>query len=168
LPKHKENFAIRLPVDSALKLCWRVVATDDWDLIEQHGDGLTCKESFQLSSIYWPVTVSIALLSEGDRTVVVLHGSNGGLGPIQSRHVKVRVSGLRGLIETTASRPRQGQAMAQASEMSNEGTSHDAAAGRYCSKCGAALPADANFCVSCGANLRSLGGIPSKAKPRTR
>ena len=104
---YRESFSLDLPVTSVTNTCQRASQEIGWSAKEST-KGFVLKEPFklkwsQLFVIRYPVTVRVSMVAESqNRTLVDMQGSNLGLGPIQSNHVKKQVAALRGAIEHLA------------------------------------------------------------------
>ncbi len=108
MSKQREEFNLSLPLDDALSACLEAAATNGWRVLQHSRVRLICKEARSIAWTTFPVKVVITLSSdEAYATKVILSGSNWGLGPIQSAHVREKVVFLRDTIQSFAIAGRQ-------------------------------------------------------------
>jgi hypothetical protein len=106
MSKHQDNFVVNLSPAAALAACRSAVAICGWSITNQSEYGLVCQEPAIALSFKSPVTIELGVSAEQTgSTTVLLKGSNFGLGPIQSSHVKSQVQKLRQSILDAASNP---------------------------------------------------------------
>jgi hypothetical protein len=130
MPKHREEFALPLPLPDALAACRAALAGPGWTVAAQGADRLTCREIAQMVSWGNPATVEVALAATANGgTRVALAGSNGGFGPIQSNHLKGRLAALREAIEQAAARPAGPQTFSRGVVVNGERVSDETLAG---------------------------------------
>ena len=106
MSRHEETFQIPLPPDQAKGLCGQAIASlglPSSDL----GYGYSSAENFQFG-FTWPVTLTV-VIDQGDpgTSRITIGGSNFGFGPIQSSHVRKKVTGLRQRIEEMLAHPQR-------------------------------------------------------------
>jgi hypothetical protein len=107
---HREVLTLNRPLAHVLATCQSAANGPGWTVAAQASDRLTCREVPPPMSWGSPVTVEITLAVAGEEsTQLTLHGSNFGLGPIQSNHVAKRVRALRQQIEAALQQPAPSQ-----------------------------------------------------------
>ena len=100
MSSHREVIDAQCAIAEALAACQSAASESAWTPSAPSNDRLTCREVPQPLAWGSPVTVEITVIAARDgSTEITLSGSNFGLGPIQSRHVKSRVQALRQKIE---------------------------------------------------------------------
>ena len=110
MPRYDEELSLDLLLEDSRDACREGIAAIDWALREEGEARLVCKEVSDPApwmSGHWAVQVEIVLgATEASGTRVFLHGTNRGMGPIQSNHVKDQVLRLRSQIASAADRRR--------------------------------------------------------------
>lgn len=101
MSRHEESFQIPLPPPKAKALCGQAIVSLGLPCSDL-GYGYSCAESFQFG-FTWPVTMNL-IIDHGDPGMsrITIGGSNFGFGPIQSSHVRGKVTALRQRIEQMA------------------------------------------------------------------
>lgn len=104
MSRHEESFQIPLPPEQAKNLCGHAIASLGLKYSDL-GYGYSCAENFEFG-FTWPVTMNV-IVDHGDAGAsrITIGGSNFGFGPIQSSHVRGKVTALRQRIEQMATQP---------------------------------------------------------------
>jgi len=105
MSKHETELTVSLSRETALAACRAALGHAGWQLAPGDGE-VVGQEVVGAFSYHAPVTVHItATEGANGATTVSVHGSNFGLGPIQSSHVKKQVQMLADAIAATAAHP---------------------------------------------------------------
>jgi hypothetical protein len=114
MSRHQDQFILNLPLDESLAACRSAANGPGWRLTREADTALACMEIPQPGLGFTsPAQVDIGLTSTDDNaTRVTLRGSNFGLGPIQSNHVRKQVQLLRQQIEHAGAPAREPNAPA--------------------------------------------------------
>ena len=104
MSRHEESFHIPLPPEQAKNLCGHALASLGHKYADL-GYGYSCGEDLQFG-FTWPVSMTV-IINYGDpgMSLITIAGSNFGFGPIQSSHVRGKVTALRQRIEQMAAHP---------------------------------------------------------------
>jgi hypothetical protein len=96
MPKHSMDLQVDLPYEQALAAARQSAGSLNLkprDAGDSEGGALGFKEPFRLLSMSWPATLHVKLAPDGaERTSVAISGSIGGLGPVQSGHLKKQMN----------------------------------------------------------------------------
>lgn len=104
MSSHEETFPLPLPPDQAKNLCGHALVSLGLPLNDL-GYGYSTAETFQFG-FTWPVTMTVIIHQvDSGNSSVTIGGNNFGFGPIQSRHVRNKVQGLRQRIEQMLKSP---------------------------------------------------------------
>ena len=99
MSRHEDSFQIPLPPEEAKALCRQAITSLGWPITGDLGYGLATSESFNLG-FTWPATTQVVIdYGEAGMSRITINTNNLGFGPIQSSHVRGRVSALRQRIE---------------------------------------------------------------------
>jgi hypothetical protein len=121
MSNYQAEFMLNWPLSDGLQLCRSAVQAIGWRITAQQSNTLTVLQTPQGMSFGSPVTVQITLAeADSGSTRLTLNGSNFGLGPIQSGHVKSQVQLLRQSIEQAATQPPQSSGTFTRSVIVNE------------------------------------------------
>ncbi len=108
MPRYGEELLLDLSLEDSREACREGIVAVGWALQYEGEARLVCKEVSDPApwlSGHWAVQVEILLHeTTPSRTQVVFNGSNRGMCPIQSNHVKDQVSKLRSQIASIANR----------------------------------------------------------------
>lgn len=99
MSRHEDSFQIPLPPEQAKALCGQAITSLGWPITGDLGYGLATSESFNLG-FTWPATIQVVIdYGDAGMSRITINASNFGFGPIQSSHVRGKVSALRQRIE---------------------------------------------------------------------
>ena len=103
MPKQQLIFELNLAPANTLGAFHRAASQLGWQIVSYNNSELVCQEVIAnpASSGIWPVKVAIAV-AEIDSNVsrITLNGSNWGLGPFQSNHLKQQLETLIGMVSS--------------------------------------------------------------------
>jgi hypothetical protein len=106
MSKHEAQVTVLVPKEAALAACRSALTSAGWQVTGQTDSGVAGREIVGAFSYHAPVTIDMtAAGSAGHGTTLTLKGSNFGLGPIQSSHVKKQVQMLVDAVSIAVSRP---------------------------------------------------------------
>ncbi len=96
MARYETKFHLDLPLTESVAACATAVQKLGWRVVQRGTAGLTCAEvQHSMLSFGSPVQAKIHAVSLVlQRTHITIAGSNFGMGPFQSRHVKVQVEAL--------------------------------------------------------------------------
>jgi hypothetical protein len=122
MSKHETELMVSLPRESALAACRVAVSNAGWQLAPGDEE-VVGQEIVAPLSYHAPVTVHMTVAeATNGMTTVSIHGSNFGLGPIQSSHVKKQVQMFADAIAAMAAQPPPAPAPARGvSEQASSG-----------------------------------------------
>ena len=130
MSKHEERCTVAFPRQRMLAACRIAVEKLGWRLLRQNDLGLVCAEPPPQNPLSFttPVEVEIGVFgSPSDtETTIIFKGSNLGLGPIQSSHVKSQIArlmqelGKAAVATPKSAQPPPAQAKSQTTKESGE------------------------------------------------
>jgi len=168
------TYVADLSLEDCRSLMQHMLNNSDWKISQIDDSHFTLKEprsiigTLATGASSYPAQIEVTIQAEQGRTCFVIHGSNFGIGPIQSHHVKSEVneflSTVQGLIRGTQNMRReienklnQGVLCPTCGNAISPGTRfcpHDGTPiARECAKCGSSNMPGAQFCSNCGAAL---------------
>lgn len=101
MSKLGDDFVLDASSDEASRICRSAVATVGWNIKSIEPRRIVPKVGVGLTR--WPSKIEILLSEAGDsHTTVTLHGSIGGVGPLQKSHLRGQMNRLRNAIEVAA------------------------------------------------------------------
>ena len=99
MSKYQVDAVLPHSVNDVATACQEAVAQLGLSILDQSDSGLTCKEEIQLTSFNNPAKVEVTWRQDGNKTKLTFNGSNFGLGPIQSGHVKGVIGNIQNRIQ---------------------------------------------------------------------
>jgi hypothetical protein len=106
LSRHADTITLKLPLEAAIDACWMAIRAGNWKIMNTDGRNFLVKEQFGLVSMLlsYPAKAAILVRDETDgATLIELHASVFGFGPIQKGRARAALARLRGEIEQAAS-----------------------------------------------------------------
>ncbi len=103
MSKAAASLKLELPRERALAACRAAIVSIDWELTEDGSDRLRGRQDpARLCCISAPVAVEIVLTKAGERTMVALHGTVPGFGPVAGRDLRAAMWLLAAAIGRTS------------------------------------------------------------------
>jgi hypothetical protein len=103
VPREQHRLELEIPAAAAREFCLLALETVGFQITAEEAWRLAGKLPLKLTSSSWPVQVEITLYAPSeDTTTLDVVGNIGGLGPIQERHLKNRLSELLAVIQQEA------------------------------------------------------------------
>jgi hypothetical protein len=90
----KQELKATLSTDppKTMELCRRIIAEMGWKIEAQSENRLVCKELVDMwMKGVWPVKLELTVQTDAAGSLLLVKGTNSGIGPIQSNHVKGQV-----------------------------------------------------------------------------
>ena len=102
MPRFETEVALQAGPEQADAAAARAVAELGWTIAESGPGRMLAKEGWKASGSTWPVSIEAHAEADGEGSVVKVRGKVGGLGPIQSRHLKKQVTRFAELLVSAA------------------------------------------------------------------
>jgi hypothetical protein len=92
MPKHETEVILDVAPDRAEQAAERTVSELGWAISDRSPRRMVAKERWKATGTTWPVTIETVIDDEGERSRVTMRGKVGGMGPVQSRHLRKQVA----------------------------------------------------------------------------